>query len=138
MSKKPWYDDGLRFRCTGCGNCCTGEPGVVWVSDEELAAIAEFLDEPVGAVRIEHTRQVRGQTSLKEFANGDCTFFDGQTRRCRIYPVRPTQCQTWPFWESNLDSEESWEAVQLECPGAGRGDFFSLEQIEAAAAKIQI
>ena len=38
---KPWYADGLRFACTQCGNCCTGEPGFVWVNDAEIAAIAE-------------------------------------------------------------------------------------------------
>ena len=27
---EPWYRDGLRFQCTQCGNCCTGDPGVVW------------------------------------------------------------------------------------------------------------
>ena len=25
----PWYNDGLRFTCTRCGHCCTGEPGFV-------------------------------------------------------------------------------------------------------------
>ena len=138
MSKKPWYSDGLRFECTGCGNCCTGAPGVVWVSDEELHQIAEFLDEPVGGVKIEHTKLFAGRRTLKEFANGDCTFFDPEKRGCTIYPVRPIQCRTWPFWESNLESETEWNEVKKECPGAGQGNFFSLEQIEAEAAKIQI
>src|SRR5207248_8895996 len=35
----PWYQDGLAFTCTRCGKCCTGEPGFVWVTDDELAAI---------------------------------------------------------------------------------------------------
>ena len=26
-----WYADGLRFTCTQCGNCCTGQPGFVWI-----------------------------------------------------------------------------------------------------------
>ncbi len=42
----PWYQDGLRFTCTMCGKCCTGDPGYVWVTDEELAALAKFLGEP--------------------------------------------------------------------------------------------
>ena len=36
----PWYADGLRFTCTMCGKCCTGEPGYVWTTDEELAKSA--------------------------------------------------------------------------------------------------
>ncbi|WP_296458322.1 hypothetical protein [Rubinisphaera sp.] len=44
-----WYKDGLKFECTQCGNCCTGGPGAVWVSEEEIQAIAEYLEKPVEA-----------------------------------------------------------------------------------------
>ncbi len=47
---EPWFEDGLRFRCTRCGNCCTGAPGYVWVNDEELSAIADFRGETVEEV----------------------------------------------------------------------------------------
>lgn len=40
----PWYAPGLSFTCTQCGNCCTGEPGVVWVSDEEIHASPSIAD----------------------------------------------------------------------------------------------
>jgi Fe-S-cluster containining protein len=33
----------LNFTCTQCGNCCSGEPGYVWVTKEEIRRIAEFL-----------------------------------------------------------------------------------------------
>jgi Fe-S-cluster containining protein len=138
MSDEKWYTDGLRFQCTQCGNCCTGPEGYVWVSDPEIAQIAEFIGKPLGEVKLEHTRQVGKRVSLNEFANGDCTFFDSQTRGCKIYPVRPRQCRTWPFWNSNLASPESWRHVQKVCPGAGNGNFFSLEEIEAQAAVIRL
>ncbi len=41
-SPAPWYQDGLAFTCTQCGKCCTGDPGFVWVTDEEIAALAAF------------------------------------------------------------------------------------------------
>src|SRR5688572_18227267 len=122
-SSQPWYAPGLSFRCTGCGNCCTGSPGFVWVSTEEIAAIAAHLDKSIGEIRLLHTRPARGLTSLTEFANGDCTFFDPQTRKCRIYEARPRQCRTWPFWESNVETPEAWSRTQANCPGAGQGDF---------------
>lgn len=137
-SSEPWYKDGLRFRCTQCGNCCTGAPGAVWVSEEEIAAIAEYLGKSVGEVRLMHTRKLLGRISLREFANGDCEFFDGATRRCKIYPVRPVQCRTWPFWNSNLSSPEMWCQTEKDCPGAGAGDFVSLEEIEARASQIEM
>ena len=138
MSDEEWYKEGLKFKCTQCGNCCTGPEGFVWVNEEEIRQIAEFINVSAGAMRLEHTRPVGRRTSLKEFANGDCTFFDPQGRGCRIYPVRPRQCRTWPFWNSNLESPQAWQEVQRVCPGAGNGNFFSLEEIEAQAAVIRL
>ena len=40
---EPWYSDGLKFDCTGCGDCCTGDPGYVWVSRAEIEALAAAL-----------------------------------------------------------------------------------------------
>ncbi|MFG0333730.1 MAG: YkgJ family cysteine cluster protein, partial [Maioricimonas sp. JB049] len=78
------------------------------------------------------------RTSLREFANGDCTFFDGRTRSCTIYPARPVQCRTWPFWKSNLSSPEDWQQVGQSCPGVGNGDFVSLEEITERARQVEI
>jgi hypothetical protein len=128
----------LQFTCTQCGDCCTGAPGVVWVNEEEIRQIAEHLGTSIGALRLDHTRLVGKQVSLKEFANGDCTFLDPETRKCKIYPVRPRQCRTWPFWNSNLESPETWRDVQRVCPGAGKGDFVSLDEIKARASVIDI
>ncbi|QDT34224.1 YkgJ family cysteine cluster protein [Thalassoglobus polymorphus] len=138
MNNEPWYSDGLKFECTQCGNCCTGAPGFVWVSEEEVKDIAEYLDKPIGEIRLLYTRPARGKTSLTEFANGDCVFFDPQGRGCTIYPVRPIQCKTWPFWKSNVDSPESWEQTRRDCPGIGSGNFVSLEEIQTQLAKTDI
>lgn len=137
-SAEPWYREGLSFRCTQCGNCCTGEPGVVWVDDAEIRAIAEHLGKPVGEIRLKHTRPFAGRVSLTEFTNGDCTFLDPATRGCRVYPVRPKQCRTWPFWNSNLESRDAWNAAATGCPGMGCGDVYSLEQIEDRAGVIDV
>ena len=134
----PWYKDGLQFSCTGCGNCCTGPAGYVWVSESEIAQIAELRQQSIGEIRIFHTRQVGTRTSLTEFANGDCTFFDPATRRCSIYTARPTQCRTWPFWQRNLQSEESWHQIQNVCPGAGHGALIPLDAIESQASQLEL
>ncbi len=107
-SPEPWYKDGLQFTCTQCGDCCTGPPGVVWVTDEEIQEIAAYLDKPVGEIRLFHTRIVRGRVSLTEYENGDCTFFDPVKRHCKVYKSRPVQCRTWPFWNSHLESPKAW------------------------------
>lgn len=135
---EPWYKDGLHFKCTQCGNCCTGSPGFVWVDDAEIQAIADYLGKTIGEVRLMHTRPARGKISLNEYANGDCVFFDGKGRGCTIYPVRPKQCRTWPFWNSNLESEDDWDFVKTICPGTGRGDFVPFDEIEIRRSAIDL
>ena len=123
-----WYRDGLRFQCTRCGNCCTGPPGVVWVTQDEIEAIAEYRGEPYAEVHAMYTRIVGRQRSLRERENGDCVFYD-RAQGCTIYPVRPRQCQTWPFWDSNLKSEHAWKQTCETCPGAGQGDLIPEQDI---------
>ena len=111
---------------------------MVWVNEEEITAIAEHLDKPIGEIRLMHTRPYRGGVSLTEFANGDCTFFDGKNRNCTIYPVRPRQCRTWPFWNSNLGKELDWKAAGRDCPGIGKGELVQLEEVQKRADVIDI
>lgn len=134
----PWYQQGLRFQCTQCGNCCSGAPGYVWVNEEELKAIADYRGQSLGETRINHTKLVGQRMTLREFANGDCTFLDPQTRRCAIYPVRPVQCRTWPFWNSNLESPSAWNEAQQTCPGMGIGPLTPIETIQKQAAKFDV
>lgn len=138
VSEQPWYKNGLRFTCTQCGDCCTGAPGYVWFTEEEGKKIADFVGVSIGEFHITHTKLVGGRKSLREFANGDCTFFDGATRRCKIYPVRPAQCQTWPFWKSNLENEATWNEVVQVCPGAGCGELVPLSEITSRSEVVEI
>lgn len=124
----PWYADGLAFECTQCGDCCTGAPGFVWVTDEELEAIAAFLKRPVDEVRELHTRKARGRRTIRERANGDCVFLDPK-RGCTVYPVRPAQCRTWPFWGSNVETPDDWKRTCDVCPGSGTGEVIPAEEI---------
>ena len=103
-----WYRDGLAFTCTQCGKCCTGAPGFVWVDDAEIEAIAKRLGEPVEQVKAVYAMKARRGMSLREKANGDCIFYD-RKKGCTIYDIRPKQCRTWPFWESNIDTPEAWQ-----------------------------
>jgi Fe-S-cluster containining protein len=155
-SSEPWYAEGLRFTCTQCGNCCTGGPGYVWISEEEVGRLADFLKITPRQVLSRHCRKVGERWTLNEQrrrdGNYDCVFLTeidaprpagakelkpGQSiplkrRGCSIYPVRPLQCRTWPFWNSNLGSREMWDQAGKKCPGLGRGSrSFNREQIES-------
>lgn len=134
-----WYRDGLSFSCTQCGNCCTGGPGYVWISQEEIARMAQYLEISTQELLEKYCRKLGERISLQERrtaeGNYDCIFLEEEpgTRKriCTVYPVRPLQCRTWPFWDGNLASKENWDRAGRRCPGMDRGKKYSLKQIEA-------
>ncbi len=128
----PWYGEGLRFSCRQCGACCTGEPGYVFLQRGEACAIASSLGMKERDFRRLFTRKAGGRTSLKEKSDGRCVFYE---EGCRIYGVRPLQCRTFPFWLWNLARRENWDTMARECPGIGRGRFYTFEEIEELVAK---
>lgn len=123
-----WYKDGLRFTCTRCGHCCTGDPGYVWVEDGDLAAIAQERGESLEEVKALYTRWTPRGRTLREKSNGDCVFYDRE-QGCTVYAVRPPQCRTWPFWESTVATPEAWQRTCAVCPGSGQGELISAEEI---------
>lgn len=129
---EPWYKDGLKFECTQCGKCCSGAPGFVWVDDDEVAAMAKGMAIEEAEFRNKFVRREGVRDSLVEYPDGDCIFLDPESRHCLVYDVRPIQCRTWPFWDSNLSNRLAWEETCLVCPGAGKGKLYSIEQIEFA------
>ena len=154
-SDGPWYAGGLKFTCSQCGNCCTGGPGYVWVSREEVRRLAEFLRLSPEEVVERYCRKVNGRLSLNETrapgGNFDCVFLTeeknshpltshngqqrpvaGVRRGCSVYPVRPLQCRTWPFWPENMASPEAWAHSAKRCHGMNHGRrTFTRQQMEA-------
>ena len=89
MEDQPWFQDGLRFECTQCGDCCTGAPGYVWVNRQEMEDLAAELGLELEAFEKKYVRRVGIRKSLIEYANGDCVFFDPKARKCTVYNARP-------------------------------------------------
>ncbi len=132
--ERRWYDDGVHFRCTApeCCDCCTGNrgPGYVWVSGEEMEAIAGYLDMPFDKFTRRYIRQVDWSFSLIETPENDCIFLtDG---KCGIYEVRPTQCRTYPFWPEIMRAPETWQKEAQQCPGIGQEEApITADEIDA-------
>lgn len=126
--EQPWYQAGLRFRCTQCGDCCTGEPGFVWLNDDEIDALAKLVGESRDRFLALYTRVAHRGPTLREKLGGDCVFYEAG-RGCTVYEARPRQCRTWPFWESNVRTPGDWQQTRAVCPGAGQGELISAEEI---------
>jgi len=112
----PYDFDGAA--CAACGGrCCRGAGGYVWVSREELEAMADARGMNAGLFAKQYARRAQGRLSLQERVIGGehfCCFFDRAGRRCLIYEHRPEQCRTFPFWERfKADQQE----LLRECPG---------------------
>jgi Fe-S-cluster containining protein len=131
--RKRRYADGLRFGCTGCGNCCLID-GYVWVDRHEIARLAEHFGLSVDDFGSQYLRRVGRRYSLIEIPYpGDpskkaCVFWDG---RCTVYEARPRQCRTFPFWAENLAAAGDWEAAAKLSPGIDNGRLYQLGEIEA-------
>lgn len=112
-----WFKEGLRFECTECGKCCTGSPGYVWVTEEDIVQMAEALELSVKDFMRKYIRMKNSRYALIEMKNPpyDCIFL--KDKKCQVYQARPKQCRTFPWWQHNLNSKESWDAAAKECEG---------------------
>jgi Fe-S-cluster containining protein len=133
MTKVCFFDDGICFECTGCGDCCKthgdgDEYAYVYLSRKDVARIASYLEiTEVTFLNAHCTTDECGAVHLAEL-QGDCAFLrDGN--RCIVYPVRPMQCRTWPFWSENM-KRTVWEGpVSACCPGIGQGRRYTKAEI---------
>lgn len=121
----------LRFACTGCGKCCTGNNDhFVAVTHHEQKLIQRFLKISWRWFRRRYIERYEdGQEGLRLGDNGRCSFL-GQDNRCRIYAVRPSQCSTYPYWPELVRSRSAWQREAHRCEGIGRGPVVSRSHID--------
>lgn len=127
LRERPYFfDKGLRFACRQCGTCCNGAPGIIYVMEAEIGPIADFVDIEREVFMARCLYPFQDSYSIREDETGRCIFYEGG---CAIYPVRPLQCRTFPFWFQNLRSREAWRRVAEHCPGIGQGHRYTKEEI---------
>ena len=104
--------------CSTCeGRCCTGESGYIYVSKNEIFAIADLLNLNVNDFAVEYLFKKDYKYSIKELKREnsyECVFYDRETNGCKIYEARPSQCITFPFWDYYKTRVDE---LKEECPG---------------------
>jgi Fe-S-cluster containining protein len=106
----------------------------VWLSEEEAIQMAKHLGISEKEFLKKYTRLVSGKLALlekrKDAETYDCIFL--KDKQCMIYPVRPKQCQTFPWWPENLSSKEAWEGLSSYCEGINHNQapLISLKEIQ--------
>ena len=88
--------------CSTCpGHCCRWG-GYVWITEGELIVLADHLNQSLEKFANGYVKAAYGRLSLQErLRDGEshCVLFDPFNKRCLVYPVRPEQCRTFPYWE---------------------------------------
>lgn len=124
--KKRFWHDGLKFECRQCGYCCTFPGGAIFGTELEFKKIAAFIKVSYEEFLKNYTKNVSGYVSLISRESGPCIFYENG---CTIYPLRPTQCRTFPFWGEILKSEVRWQKQSETCQGIDKGRTWSGDEI---------
>lgn len=132
--KKRFYEDGLRFECTGCGDCCRFSEAAVFISDDEVTAMADYLELSESEFRNIYIDREKSPQQLFN-PSDDCIFL--KDLKCQVYDVRPSQCRTFPFWGEIIKSKYRWKYIKTQCEGVDQGRLYSYEEIRSIARNRQ-
>ena len=141
----------LKFRCTGCGNCCRGT--VVMITDDDVTRLVEGTGrDPRDFVRFYDQERVdvakaspwwirlgskKAVMALRWQRGPRCTFLTADNR-CTVYEHRPVACREHPFNVTLADSgalERMTISRIVECPHEWDGDISRREVTRIARWK---
>jgi Fe-S-cluster containining protein len=121
----------FRFECQrGCTNCCT-KSGHVFVTEEDIGRIAEYLGLERAAFEQRYVyRSKLGARLTVPRADGCHFLVEGG---CSIHEVKPLQCLVFPYWPENVAARSAWKGLRRYCPGVGVGPLVQIETVRAQA-----
>ncbi len=103
------------FSCQKSGNCCRAG-GYVYVSTEEINALAESLHMDIPSFSTQYVRREKGWPVIASPTFRTRCFLDDKNQ-CQVYSNRPRMCRTYPDWEGIWSSSEALEEEIKSCPG---------------------
>jgi hypothetical protein len=117
MVERSLAGEPFHFLCTGCGECCRGE-GSIYFSTDDLRAAMHHLGISRLEFRYRYARHFQKTDSSQYVHRSEaaCLFLNGEGR-CDIYPVRPLQCGSYPFWHSVFESPGNFRYNKKLCEG---------------------
>lgn len=129
----------LRFECTQCGICCTGgDDYYVSVSHQEAESIRQYLGLSRSWFKRRYLQKIPELgLAIRSTADEKCIFLTAEGH-CKIYPVRPIQCKTYPFWPEVVGSTKGWQREARRCEGMDHGPIVPIRKIESALSMLKI
>lgn len=123
----------MHFECSQCGACCCGgEEYYIAVAEADLPRICDHLEIGMAWLKRRYVSPFsRSWYSIRMGNDGRCVFLE-KDNSCRIYPVRPVQCQTYPFWPELMESKVVWDNEAKRCEGINHGKQIPISRIMTA------
>ncbi|MBV9036388.1 MAG: YkgJ family cysteine cluster protein [Acidobacteriaceae bacterium] len=126
----------MRFTCqTGCTKCCRLR-GSVYLTEEDLHRAAQYLNLTPAEFEARHVVRYRHVLRLRKLPRGQdhCRFVTAEG--CSIHPAKPTQCRTYPFWPSLVESRARWGLEGKFCPGIHQGPLVQINTARKIAKEL--
>ena len=101
---------------------------------EEMKAIADHLGFSLSTFKTRFEIEWDAETKkwMIDANPGGCPLLTPD-RGCSVHPVKPMQCQTFPFWPELILDDKGWDEAKAYCPGmdAPNGRLYSEAEIRA-------
>ena len=106
------------FECKMCGDCCFGEGGI-FMDEKEQKRIAAFLEISADDFLSRFCEERNGCIYVKTGEDNFCIFYQ-RGKGCAIHLVKPARCSLWPYYNANINDEETWDMAKWACRGINR------------------
>ena len=126
---------GMRFECQpGCKKCCEKQ-GFVYLTEDDIVRLAEFLGMELAEFESRHVYRTRKLRRLRVPRHAQCSFLDEEG--CSVHAAKPVQCRTFPWWPELLSSPRKWHSTGAWCPGVGKGELVQIEDVQPIAEEMR-
>ena len=131
-----WFE--VKFKCIKCGVCCVGT---------EMELLAEDIRRLIEAgYRLEDFAVEKDGVYRLKNVDGRCVFYDAESRRCKIYSIRPVGCRLYPliYDGSGVDVDKTcptWHTVprsELERLGRYVAQFVEESRLTKVRIRLKI
>jgi hypothetical protein len=125
----------MRFQCqSGCIRCCE-QKGFVYVTREDIARIAAYLNISRAEFRRRYLCGSPPLLRIRKLRHTECPFLlaDG----CSVHEVKPLQCSSFPFWPEILGSAGERRQIAAYCPGLNQGPLVNLTLARKVSGEVR-